>query len=265
MKHLSIIASVLLLLSNLNLKSQVVLPAYYACEGTTPNGFTLDLGADSLYAPASACEGNGSLRFGSENENLVIHTATQPTSISFLVKGMVGTADFWNGSFYIQESADGLVWSIIDSISGAEALPIDICASRTFNISNPETRFLRLYFFNKFSGNDTTNGGGNVNIDSIYVDGGEITGKTTLSKPMEALSLFPNPAADWIKLRSSHSISNICVYSAQGQICQVNTTILNNEAIIQIERLPAGVYFVTLVDRIGQMHTSKFFVYSTLK
>ena len=58
MKLLSIIASALLLLSNLNLKSQVTLPAFYACEGATPNGITLDLGADSLYAPASACEGN---------------------------------------------------------------------------------------------------------------------------------------------------------------------------------------------------------------
>ena len=262
MKLSSILVTALLLLSSLHLKSQITLPAFYGCEGATPNGITLDLGADSLYAPASACEGNGSLRFGSENENIVIHTATQPTSISFLAKGMVGSADFWNGSYYIEESADGVAWSIIDSISGAESLPIDFCTSRTFNISNPDSRYLRLYFFNKFSGNDTTNGGGNVNIDSIYVDGGDIT---SILNPIKALSLYPNPAADWIKLSSLHAIRNLSVYSAQGQILQVNSTITDNEATLQIETLPAGVYFVTLVDRIGQSHTSKFFVYSTFK
>jgi hypothetical protein len=265
MKLLSIIISALLLLSNLNLKSQVVLPAFYGCEGATPNGITLDLGADSLYAPASACEGNGSLRFGAENENIVIHTASQPTSISFLAKGMVGTADFWNGSFHIEESADGLTWNIIDSISGAEALPIDLCDTRTFSITNPDTRYLRLYFFNKFSGNDTTNGGGNVNIDSIYVDGGEITGQANILNSESELVLYPNPAPDCIKLRSAHAIHSLSVYSAQGQLLQVNSTIINNEATLQLDKLSAGMYFVTSVDRFGQSRTSKFFVSTSSK
>lgn len=265
MKLFSFLATSLFLLSNLNLKSQIALPAFYACEGATPNGITLDLGADSLYAPASACEGSGSLRFGSENENLVIHTATQPTSISFLAKSMVGSADFWNGSFHIEESADGISWSIIDSISGAEALPIDFCDSRTFSIANPDTRYLRLYFFNKFSGNDTLNGGGNVNIDSIFVGGGEITGKESTSTPDDVVSIYPNPSSEWVKLHSSHAIHNLNVYSAQGQTLQLNPIVTNTEATLQVGHLPAGVYFITFIDNIGQLHTSKFFVYSTSK
>jgi hypothetical protein len=265
MKLFSFLATALFLLSNLNLKSQITLPAFYACEGATPNGITLDLGADSLYAPASACEGSGALRFGSENENLVIHTATQPTSISFLAKGMVGSADFWNGSFHIEESADGLTWNIIDSISGAEALPIDFCASRTFSITNPDTRYLRLYFYTKFSGNDTLNGGGNVNIDSVFVDGGEITGKESVSNRDNALSIYPNPSSDWVKLRFAHSIQNLRIYSAQGQALKDFSIIDNSEVSLNVENLPSGIYFVSFADRDGKAHVSKFFVNSTSK
>ena len=85
----------------MSLCAQATLPSFYPCEGATPQGYTLDLGTDSLYAAATSCEGSGSLRFNNEGENLIVHTASQPTSIAFLTKGVVGQADFWNGSFYI--------------------------------------------------------------------------------------------------------------------------------------------------------------------
>jgi hypothetical protein len=214
-KHLIQFSIVLSLLAG-NCLAQANLPAFYACEGNTPVGFTLDLGTDSLYAPASACEGQGSLRFGSENENLIIHTATQPSSISFLAKGMVGTADFWNGSFHIEESTNGQTWTVIDSISGQASLPTNTCVEKSFPITNSETRYLRLNFFNKFSGNDTINGGGNVNIDSIFVNGSTITSLLENSNETNNIRLFPNPSEGIFNLSSTVAMNRIQIFNSVG-------------------------------------------------
>jgi hypothetical protein len=240
-----------------DLFAQATLPSFYPCEGATPQGYTLDLGADSLYAAASACEGSGSLRFGSETENLIIHTASQATSISFKVKGMLGTADFWNGSFHIEESVDGQTWAIIDSIAGQNALPIDACEERTFIPQNPESRYLRLNFFNKFSGNDTVNGGGNVNIDSIYVDGGEVTtiGQTAPSE--HAVSVYPNPCKDQIFIQLQEEISQLHVFSIDGKECLFVNTNNSQQIELNTESLVGGIYLLRVIGISGREYNQK--------
>ena len=238
---LVLIATVML---QMNLFAQATLPSFYPCEGATPQGYSLDLGADSLYAPASACEGQGSLRFGSENENLIIHTATQPSSISFLAKGMVGTADFWNGSFHIDESTDGLSWTVIDSISGQASLPTNTCVEKSFPITNSETRYLRLNFFNKFSGNDTLNGGGNVNIDSIYVNGSTITSLLENSNETNNIRLFPNPSEGIFNLSSTAAMHRIRVFNSVG-ILILDTQLQNVlHYSFSLEQFTGGIYSI---------------------
>ncbi|MFN5371777.1 MAG: T9SS type A sorting domain-containing protein [Bacteroidia bacterium] len=236
--------------------AQAELPAFYACEGNTPLGFTLDLGTDSLYAPTSACEGQASLRFASESENLIIHTASQPTSINFLAKGMVGTADFWNGSFHIEESTDGQNWTVIDSISGQASLPIDSCVEKSFPITNPETRYLRLNFFNKFSGNDTINGGGNVNIDSIYVDGSTITSLLENSNKTNKVRLFPNPSESIFNLSSTSAMNRIRIFDAVGMLI-LDTQLPNVlDYSLSLEQLTGGIYWIE-VSGSGTRSTHK--------
>lgn len=244
MRKLLLQLSLVLSITSGKCLAQAELPAFYACEGSTPIGFTLDLGADSLYAPASACEGQASLRFGSENENLIIHTASQPTSINFLAKGMPGSADFWNGSFHIEESTDGQTWAIIDSIAGQNALPIDACEERTFIPQNPESRYLRLNFFNKFSGNDTINGGGNVNIDSIFVDGSTITSLPGNFEQKREVHLFPNPSEGIFNLSSTSAMNRIRIFDAVGML--ISDTQLPNvlNYSLSLEQLTGGIYWI---------------------
>jgi hypothetical protein len=223
--------------------AQAELPAFYACEGNTPVGFTLDLGTDSLYAPASACEGQGSLRFNADNENLVIYCASQPTSLSFKVKAMVGTADFWNGSFHIEESIDGEIWTVIDSISGPNAIPIDSCTIKTFIPTNIETRYLRLYFVNKISGDEVT-GGGNVNIDSIFVDGSTVTSLLKNSNETNNVRLFPNPSEGIFNLSSTSAMNRIRIFDAVGMLI-LDTQLPNVlHYSFSLEQFTGGIYWI---------------------
>jgi len=245
----------------MSLFAQASLPSFYPCEGATPQGYTLDLGSDSLYAAASSCEGSGSLRFNSEGENLIVHTASQPTSITFLTKGVVGQADFWNGSFHIEESVDGQTWTIIDSIAGQNAIPIDACEERTFIPQNAESRYLRLNFFNKFSGNDTVNGGGNVNIDSIYVDGGEVTSIRLTDAPEAELLIFPNPGKGRMIVKNPEEIVRLTVYTLEGkERLAMNVT---NSCNIELntEELADGIYFLRVIGISGREKTQKMIVH----
>ena len=249
---LVLIAAVMLQMS---LFAQATLPSFYPCEGATPQGYSLDLGADSLYAPASACEGQGSLRFNADNENLVIHCASQPTSLSFKVKAMVGTADFWNGSFHIEESIDGEIWTVIDSISGPNALPIDSCTNKTFIPTNIETRYLRLYFVNKISGDEVT-GGGNVNIDSIFVDGSTVTSLLKNSNETNNVRLFPNPSEGIFNLSSSAAMNRIRIFDAFGML--ILDTLLPNvlNYSLSLEQFTGGIYWIE-VSGNGMRSTHK--------
>lgn len=241
----------------MSLFAQATLPSFYPCEGATPQGYTIDLGTDSLYAAASACEGAGSLRFGSETENLVIHTATQPVSISFKVKAMLGTADFWNGSFHIEESVDGQTWAIIDSIAGQNALQIDACEERTFSTQNPESRYLRLNFFNKFSGNDTVNGGGNVNIDSIYVAGGEVTAIGQIAPSENEVSVFPNPGKGHIFIKLQEEVSQLHVFSIDGTERLFVNTNHSQQIELNTESFAGGIYFLRVIGLSGREYNQK--------
>jgi hypothetical protein len=234
------IATVML---QMNLFAQATLPSFYPCEGPTPQGYSLDLGADSLYAPASACEGQGSLRFNADNENMIIHCASQPTSLSFKVKGMVGTADFWNGSFHIEESIDGEIWTVIDSISGPNAISIDSCTDKTFIPTNIETRYLRLYFVNKISGDEVT-GGGNVNIDSIFVDGSTVTSLLENSNERNNVRLFPNPSEGIFNLSSTVAMNRIQIFnSVGGLLLDAQLPNLFNYSF-SLEPFTGGIYWI---------------------
>lgn len=241
----------------MSLFAQATLPSFYPCEGATPQGYTLDLGTDSLYAAATSCEGSGSLRFNNEGENLIIHIASQPTSIAFLTKGVVGQADFWNGSFYIEESVDAQDWIIIDSIAGQNALPLGTCEQRSFVPQNPESRYIRLIFMNKLSGDDIVNGGGNVNIDSIYVDGGEVTGIRLTDSPETEMSIYPNPGKGHIFIKLLEEVSQLHVFSIDGTERLFVNTNHSQQIELNTESFAGGIYFLRVIGLSGREYNQK--------
>ena len=236
----------------MSLFAQATLPSFYPCEGATPQGYTLDLGTDSLYAAATSCEGSGSLRFNNEGENLIVHTASQPTSIAFLTKGVVGQADFWNGSFYIEESVDAQDWIIIDSIAGQNALPLGTCEQRSFVPQNPESRYIRLIFVNKLSGDDIVNGGGNVNIDSIYVAGGEVTAIGQIAPSENEVSVFPNPGKGHIFIKLQEEVSQLHVFSIDGTERLFVNTNHSQQIELNTESFAGGIYFLRVIGLSGR-------------
>lgn len=254
---LVLIATVML---QMNLFAQATLPSFYPCEGATPQGYSLDLGADSLYAAATSCEGLGSLRFNNEGESLIIHTASQPESITFLYKGVVGSADFWNGSFYFEESNDGQSWNIIDSIAGQGSMLINECEGAFFIPQNPESRYFRLIFVNKFSGDDMVNGGGNVNIDSIYVNGGEVTSVDQSASHENTVSVFPNPGKGQVFIQLREEISQLHVLSIDGKECLFVST--NNSQLIELntESLVGGIYLLRVIGLSGREYNQKIII-----
>lgn len=159
-----------ILIGMLKLNAQVVLPASWNCDGPTPpsTDWALNLGANPNYASSSACEGAGSLRFDLTNESLTIFFATQPGTITYDIRGMVGSAPQWNGTFILQESADGNTWSTFKTHTGVGNIPKDNCSPQTATPQNSSTRYVRFFFQNKISGNDA-GGGGNVNVDNIAI------------------------------------------------------------------------------------------------
>lgn len=147
---------------------QAPVPTSWNCEGTVPAGWTLNVGTNPYYASSSACAGSGSLRLDQSGEWVMVEFGSQPGTVTYSLRGMVGTAPAWDGTFRVQESVDGVNWVTMTTFTGVGSIPHQSCSTYTSTPSNPQTRFIRWYFENKLSGNSPT-GGGNVNLDEISV------------------------------------------------------------------------------------------------
>ena len=143
-------------------------PSSWACEGTVPDGWTLNLGSNPYYGSSSACAGSGSLRLDVSGEWVMVYFGSQPGPITYSLRGMVGTAPVWDGTFKVQESVDGNTWVTMNAFTGPGSIPHGSCSTITSTPTNPLSRYVRWFLENKISGNSPT-GGGNVNLDEISV------------------------------------------------------------------------------------------------
>lgn len=85
------------------------------------------------------------------------------------------------------------------------------------------------------------------------------TGLTTENVNSEfEVTLYPNPAKDFIQISSGSSIKSIQLYSIDGQL--VNSINCNNETSKRIgcSELSAGSYMIRLISEDGSVHVSKF-------
>ncbi|HOK50973.1 MAG TPA: T9SS type A sorting domain-containing protein, partial [Bacteroidales bacterium] len=57
------------------------------------------------------------------------------------------------------------------------------------------------------------------------------------------LSIFPNPVAEILNIRSNANIYQVTVYSITGQACRV-FKLNSNEAQLDLSTLNAGIYFI---------------------
>jgi len=157
-----ILLNLALILGAFHVQAQAPIPTSWACEGTTPADWTLDLGADPFYTSATACAGAGSLKINATGESATLFIGGQPGLITFQIRGQVGPGTTsWSGTFNVEESVNGSTWTTIESY-GNGMLNINSCQTENLTPTNPASRYIRWHFANKVSGN-------NVNVDEISI------------------------------------------------------------------------------------------------
>lgn len=138
--------------------AQAPVPTSYDFEngGTYPTGWTLNpLGAGTQYynSTSSTC-GNSlySLKLDTDFENLLIYLSSQPGNVTYNLRANTGSTTPFSGNFQVQESVDGSNWTAIKTYTNG-MIDVNSCQSQTATPTNPNSRYIRFYFFDKVTGN----------------------------------------------------------------------------------------------------------------
>jgi hypothetical protein len=94
---------------------------------------------------------------------------------------------------------------------------------------------------------------------SLNTDGGVIDETGVAEFGEELIKIYPNPASDFIQIKSAKSmvISKVEVYNELGQLVK---SIAENPTLISIGDLSEGIYFVRLTNSSNESVTKRFSV-----
>ena len=86
------------------------------------------------------------------------------------------------------------------------------------------------------------------------------TGVQNVNKASEEVLLYPNPASNEINLvyDANADIKNIAVYNVIGKVMAIYK-VTGNSANLDLESVPAGIYFVRLVNAKGEVVSTRKF------
>jgi hypothetical protein len=134
-------------------------PSGPASDG--PTGWTTKLDVSNSgttpFVYATGSDGSAACRLDAAGEYVQIWFAEKPGQLSYYIRGTaIGTPAF-SGVFNIQESADGLTWTNMSSLT-------TMSGSFTRHTETPAatSRYIRFYYDTKVSGS-------NVALDSVYL------------------------------------------------------------------------------------------------
>jgi hypothetical protein len=151
----SIFSFVTALMISVMVTAQAVLPTSFNFSDATPNGWSESLGgSNTRYTNGfvgQAC------RLDQTADYVLIEFAEEPGALTYYIKGQNQGAT-WQGTFTIEESADGSVFTPLHSFVNGD-LPF---SAFTMYTEQPQisTRYIRFYFTNKVSGH-------NVALDEV--------------------------------------------------------------------------------------------------
>lgn len=94
---------------------------------------------------------------------------------------------------------------------------------------------------------------GTAYIDNIVITNGVVLGVNDIKTNTKLISLYPNPASDFIKINSQNKIKNVMLYDLNGRRIDVK---LNGDEI-DVRNLSAGEYLLT-IETDGRSSTEKF-------
>ncbi len=92
---------------------------------------------------------------------------------------------------------------------------------------------------------------------TISIIPARLSGETTISQ--NTLLVYPNPAKNKINVRSEFDLKNAVINIADMNGQSVYTSLMSGQqSEINIETLPAGIYFLSTIDETGNRTTAKF-------
>jgi hypothetical protein len=150
-----------------------------------------------------------------------------------------GSADLWPTT--IKES-------IYPSGTGDFHLTADLTSVATVG-----PYVLRVRLNNKYSTNDTA-------WQTYIITKGPVAVSPTVKNNAE-VSIYPNPATNALNVvfDASMDVKNIAIYSIIGRQLNMFRVSGNNSANLNLENIPAGVYFVRLMNSRGDVVTTRKF------
>ncbi len=124
---------------------------------SVPSGWTEYLGVG--ITRYSSGQSGSSCRLDATGDYVMVEFGNEPSSVSYYLKGQ-GSGSSWQGTFTVEESADGSTFTPLHTFTGAQLSG----ASYTLFTDNPAagTRYIRWYFTEKISGY-------NVALDEIIL------------------------------------------------------------------------------------------------
>jgi hypothetical protein len=165
--------------------------------------------------------------------------------------GICDNASCYSGSLlWVNATSSGTAHEAIytPSTLGTFKLQINLDGSTTTG-----TRYMRARVANKFP---------SVN-DTAYVVFMVTKNPTSVGtvKAASEVSLYPNPASTSVNVvyEAAADIKNIAVYSIIGRQMAMYRANGNNSASMNVENMPAGIYFVRLLNSKGDIVATRKF------
>ncbi len=149
------------LVLSLSVSAQATLPAFWGVDGALPTGWTY-LNNSSTTPETYSTTGNPapSLKLSGTGSYLQIWFASSPGEVSYELKGQTASKP-WDGTFKIQESVNGTVWTDVRTITGSGNISTNVLVPFTDALNNG-SRYVRFYYDNKISG-------ANMALDNILI------------------------------------------------------------------------------------------------
>lgn len=176
-------------------------------------------------------------------------TAIMNQNVTYLVSTTnVGSIPF-SGTYSINVGVDtngvfvGLVYSGVVAPTGSNIQPTDTdTAMITHSIDSTKFR----------EGGNTIviwpSSGSAETYDTLYRDIYVITFNTIPEADKENyFTIYPNPATEWVMIRSKTNIEQVRVFTIDGQLIDT----ISNSRQIQIDHLTPGIYLVEILDEKG--------------
>lgn len=196
------------------------------------------------WAAARIDKGQTIARFGGAKANLIVAFSDRPDSLYYSINA-AGTLEA-TSIFDVEESADGINWTILEKFDANNAMPIGAATpaekAKKCKLKST-TRYIRWFFNTRTSVN--------VTVQNISVTKSDETGITNIFAA--STKVFVQNGS--LNIVSNEIITGLEIFALNGQLL---AKIDNPASQVNIADLLAGCYIVKLKNATGQTAVSRF-------